>query len=73
LEWDIGTAAMGHLIVACPNMQVEPYPGDALGPIYHEFGIAKNPLVITGPNVTVPSGPGMGVEVDWDAVRANAV
>lgn len=73
LEWDVGTAAMGHLIVACPNMQVEQYPGDALGPIYHEFGIAKNPLVIVGPNVTVPSGPGMGVEVDWAAVRANAV
>src|SRR5262249_46280905 len=37
LEWDIATAAMGHLIVACPNMQVERFPGDALGPSYHEF------------------------------------
>src|SRR5262249_44665245 len=26
LEWDIGTAAMGHLVVGCRNMQVEKYP-----------------------------------------------
>lgn len=71
LEWDVGTAAMGHLIAACPNMQVERYPGDALGPIYHEFGIVKQPLTIAGPLVTVPSGPGFGVEVDWATVHAN--
>jgi muconate cycloisomerase len=71
LEWDVATAAMGHLIVACPNMQVERYPGDALGPIYHEFSIVKNPLTIAGPLVTIPSGPGLGVEIDWPTVRAN--
>jgi muconate cycloisomerase len=32
LEWDVATAAMGHLIVACPNLQVERYPGDIHGP-----------------------------------------
>lgn len=72
LEWDVGTAAMGHLIVACPNMQVERYPGDALGPSYHQFSIVHNPLSIVGPLVTVPSGPGLGIDVDWTAVRANA-
>lgn len=71
LEWDVGTAAMGHLIVACPNMQVEKYPGDALGPIYHEFGIVTKSLKIAGPFVTVPDGPGLGVDVDWTAVRAH--
>jgi L-Ala-D/L-Glu epimerase len=71
LEWDVGTAAMAHLITACPNMQVERFPGDALGPIYHEFSIVKNPLSIEGPLVTTPAGPGLGVEVDWHAVRAN--
>lgn len=73
LEWDIATAAMGHLIVACPNMQVERFPGDALGPIYHEFSVVRRPLTIEGPLVTVPSGPGLGVEIDWDVVRANVV
>lgn len=71
LEWDVATAAMGHLIVACPNMQVDRYPGDALGPAYHEFSIVRNPIRIEGPEVTVPDGPGLGVEVDWNVVRAN--
>jgi muconate cycloisomerase len=71
LEWDVATAAMGHLIVACPNMQVDRYPGDALGPAYHEFSIVRKPIRIEGPEVTVPDGPGLGVEVDWDVVRAN--
>jgi L-alanine-DL-glutamate epimerase-like enolase superfamily enzyme len=72
LEWDIATAAMGHLIVACPNMQVERYPGDALGPIYHETRIVRKPLEIVGPLVTVPSAPGLGVDVDWAVIRENA-
>ena len=53
-------------------MKVERYPGDVLGPDYHEFRIAKNPITIDGPLVTTPSGPGIGVEVDWDVVRKNA-
>jgi L-alanine-DL-glutamate epimerase-like enolase superfamily enzyme len=71
LEWDLATAAMCHLVVACENMQVEKYPGDVLGPDYHEFSIAKNPMKIQGPMVTTPSSPGLGVEVDWTIVRAN--
>lgn len=73
LELDIGTAAMGHLIVASQNMQVEKFPGDALGPIYHEFSVVKNPLDIRGPLVTVPDRPGLGVDVDWEIVRENQV
>ncbi|MBI5761602.1 MAG: muconate cycloisomerase [Planctomycetales bacterium] len=73
LEWDIGTAAMAHLVVACPNMQVEKIPGDMLGPVYHEFRIVKNPIDINGPIVTITNRPGLGVDVDWDVVRANFV
>ncbi len=73
LEWDVATAAMGHLVVACPNMQVEKYPGDVLGPEYHEFSIAQEPLVISGPTVTIPDRPGLGVEVDWDLVRKHVI
>ena len=69
LEWDVGTAAMCHLAVACPNVQIEKYPGDILGPEYHEARIAKNPLVIQGPMVSITDGPGLGVDVDWDAVE----
>jgi len=71
LEWDIASAAMGHLVVACPAIEVEKYPGDLLGPDYHEFSIARQPLVIDGPLLTVPDRPGLGIDVDWDVVRGN--
>jgi muconate cycloisomerase len=69
LELDIATAAMGHVVVARQNMQVEKYPGDVLGPIYHEFSLVRHPISIQGPEVTVPDRPGLGVEVDWQAAR----
>jgi len=69
LEWDIATAAMAHLVVGAPNMQIERFPGDVLGPEYHEVSIAKNPVSIAGPLVTCPSSPGLGVDVDWNVVR----
>ena len=69
LEWDVGTAAMLQLIVSTPNMQVERYPGDCLGPSYHEFSIAREPLAIDGPFTTLRDAPGLGVEVDWERVE----
>jgi L-Ala-D/L-Glu epimerase len=69
LELDIATAAMAHLVVACPNMQVEKYPGDLLGADYHEISIAKNPVRIDGPITTITDRPGLGVDVDWQVVR----
>jgi len=73
LEWDVGAAAMLHFIVSTPNMQVERYPGDCLGPFYHEFSIAKNPLPIAGPHITLHERPGLGIEVDWDVVNRNRI
>jgi len=68
LEFDVATAAMAHLVVSTPNMQVERYPGDLLGPVYHEVSVVKKPLKIVGPLTTLSSDPGLGVEVDWDLV-----
>ncbi len=68
LEFDIAAAAMCHLVVACPNMQVETYPGDILGPDYHEARVATNPISVNGPVIETPTGPGLGVEVDWNEV-----
>lgn len=73
LEWDVATAAMLHLIVSTPNMQVEIYPGDCLGPSYHEFSIAKEALVIEGPMTTLRPGAGLGIEVDWDRVAGHRI
>jgi muconate cycloisomerase len=69
LEWDVGTAAMAHLVVATPNMQVEKYPGDMLGADYHEVRVAKPPISIAGPITTITDRPGLGVEVDWSLVK----
>lgn len=69
LEWDVGAATMLHFIVSTPNMQVDRYPGDCLGPFYHEVSIAKNPLPIEGPLITLHTGPGLGINVDWDVVE----
>lgn len=73
LEWDVGAATMLHFIVATKNMDVEHYPGDCLGPFYHEVSIAKNPLRIEGPFTTLNDGPGLGIDVDWDVVEQHTV
>lgn len=73
LEWDVGTAAMLHLIVGTANLMTEVYPGDCLGPFYHEFSIALEPLRIDGPYTFLTDRPGLGIEVDWDKVAANRV
>ena len=68
LEWDIATAAMGHLVLAHRNMQVERYPGDMLGPVYHDQRVVRQPIAIEGPLVTVPDGAGLGIDADWPTI-----
>ncbi|REJ92222.1 MAG: muconate cycloisomerase [Planctomycetota bacterium] len=69
LELDPASAAMCHLVVGTRNMQVETYPGDILGPDYHETSIASEPLKIEGPVIETPDRPGLGIDVDWTAVE----
>lgn len=73
LEYDIAAAAMAHLVVGHPNLRIDRYPGDCLGPDYYDFRIVKNPLSIAGPMVTCPAGPGLGVDVDWGIVEKAGV
>ena len=63
------TAAMAQLVVGCKNLQVESYPGDILGPTYHEQRVVTNRLVIEGPIVQLNDAPGLGVTVDWELVQ----
>jgi L-alanine-DL-glutamate epimerase-like enolase superfamily enzyme len=71
LEWDLGTAAMLHFIASTPNLQVERFPGDCLGPSYHEFSLARNPLAIDGPSTTLHEAPGLGIDIDWERVASH--
>ena len=69
LEYDVATAAMGHLVVSQQNIDVEQIPGDLLGPDYHEERIALNPIRIEGPLTTLNETPGLGIELDWETLQ----
>lgn len=69
LEWDVGSAAMAHASVAIPNIQVERYGADIIGPIF-QTRHATTPALSQLPGfVTVPDGPGLGLNVDWDTIE----
>ena len=64
LELGIATAAMLHIGVAAPAIDSERFPGDYLGPLYHEADMVTVPLSL-GPETAVPpEGPGLGVDLD---------
>ena len=69
LELGIATAAMLHLAAAEPSLDDARYPGDYLGPLYHQADLLKERLQL-GPSVArVPDGPGLGVELDEDQLE----
>jgi len=64
LELGIGTAAMLHLAASVEVIDSETYPGDLLGPLYHEGDLIQTPLEL-GPSVAkVTEEPGLGVTLD---------
>ncbi|MDA0837557.1 MAG: mandelate racemase/muconate lactonizing protein [Planctomycetota bacterium] len=69
LELGIATAAMLHLGAAAPNVQSENFPGDFIGPLYHEADMITKPLSLGPVAARVPEGPGLGVELDMDQVE----
>src|SRR6185369_9020486 len=64
LELGVGTAAMLHVAAALPGIASEEYPGDAIGPLYHEADLLTQPLELGPVTAKVPAGPGLGVELD---------
>jgi muconate cycloisomerase len=64
LELGIGTAAMLHLGAALPTIASERFPGDFIGPLYHEADLLKTPLKLGPAAAIVPQAPGLGVELD---------
>lgn len=69
LELGIATAAMLHLGAAVANIASERYPGDFLGPLYHQADMLKKPLHLGPPAARVPDGPGLGVELDEEQLE----
>ena len=70
LEWDIASAAMAHVTVALPNIAVERYAADIVGPLFHIEHALTEPLVTAGWSIIVPQGPGLGVVLDAERLAA---
>jgi len=68
LELGIGTAAMLHVAAAFPEIDTDAFPADTIGPFYHDGDIVTQPLDLGPPYATVPTGPGLGVELDETAL-----
>jgi glucarate dehydratase len=63
----ISLAAMVHLAAATPNLD---YACDTHFPWRHEDVLRGTPLAFRGGAIRVPDGPGLGVELDRDALAA---
>jgi galactonate dehydratase len=61
--------ASGHVMKTVPNL----YRLEILGPSaiskYNEF--LSEPITIRNGQFIVPEGPGLGIDLDWDRVRAH--
>jgi muconate cycloisomerase len=64
LEWDVASAAMAHVAVALPNIAIERYASDIMGPFFHIQHALETPLQCSAGGITVPDGPGLGLTID---------
>jgi L-alanine-DL-glutamate epimerase-like enolase superfamily enzyme len=68
LELGIGTAAMLHVAAAFPEVDCDAFPADTIGPFYHDGEVIAKPLDLGPPYAMVPDRPGLGVELDEQAL-----
>jgi L-alanine-DL-glutamate epimerase-like enolase superfamily enzyme len=67
LELGVGAAALAHTIAACPELS-EDVPSDLIGPLYFESSLVTDASFVAWDHAQCPAGPGLGVELDDDAV-----
>ncbi len=67
-ETGVSTAALLHLAAALPAVDW----GVGLSSPYLTDDIVKRPIVVANGHVSVPAGPGLGIEVDEAKVRRYA-
>ncbi len=68
LEMGIATAAMIHLGMVLPVGSPETFPCDILSVFFYEHMLTREPLPVEAGWARPPAGPGLGVELDDDAV-----
>jgi D-galactarolactone cycloisomerase len=75
----IGLAAAVHFVAALPSL---PHAGNVPKPPLVEYDVGLNPLreaVLRAPirpvdgKIAVSDAPGLGIEIDWDAVERHAI
>ena len=75
----IGLAAAVHFVAALPSL---PHAGNVPKPPLVEYDVGLNPLreaVLRNPirpvdgRIAVPDAPGLGIEINWDAVERHAL
>jgi L-alanine-DL-glutamate epimerase-like enolase superfamily enzyme len=67
LELGVATAAALHFAASIEKL---PYPSYLIGPSKYEADVTSLSLEITESCVEVPPGPGLGIEIDEEALRA---
>ena len=67
LEGGIGTAATAH---ACATFADLAWGTELFGPLLLTEEVLREPLVYRDFMLQVPTGPGLGVEIDTDKLRA---
>jgi muconate cycloisomerase len=66
LELGIATAAGAQLAASLPELA---FPSYLVGPLKYREDVVQEPLVVTDGQIAVPQRPGLGIEVDVDALR----
>ena len=66
IELGVATAMGLHLAAALPDLA---YPSYLMGPLKYREQITTEPLAVVDAQVAVPAGPGLGIDVDEDAVH----
>jgi len=72
LETGVGSSVMAHFLALAP--QIEPkVPGDLLGPLYFVDDVTTGTPWITWTGATLPTGPGLGIEIDQKLLKAHRI
>jgi muconate cycloisomerase len=67
LEGGIGTAATAHVCSTFPELE---WDTELFGPLLLTEEVLREPLVYRDFELQVPTGPGLGVEIDTDKLRS---
>ena len=67
-EVDLGILEAMY-VHSCAASEYCVWPSDIFGRMIREHDLLKHPLSITPPFIDLPSGPGLGVDVDEEAVK----